>query len=157
MCMRDGVEAMTGQEIGKMLEFSASALTGRNDAYESAERISSSGFLHVSGLNVSLALSPINRPLTLDEKGEIKYPGNRVKFAGLMADGFLSPLNDSDIYTVAMPDFLGQGGDKYNFVGRLPALKGLALDYEALADYVASKDKLPLSLKTDGRLTLERD
>ena len=150
------VKEMSGRDIRQMLEFSASALIGQDDDYKSAERISSSGFLHVSGLNVSLALSPVNRPLILDDKGEIAYPGNRVKFAGLLADGFISPLNDSEIYTVAMPDFLGQGGDKYNFIGELPTLKGLTLDFEAVVDYIVSKNKKPLSLRTDDRLTLER-
>ena len=149
------IKKMKGEDIRRLLEFSASALTGRNDDYKNAERIGPSGFLHFSGLSASFSLGPVNRPLTIDEKGEIDYGGNRVKFAGLLEDGFISPLNDGDTYTVAMPDFLGGGGDKYFFLTDLPTENPMLLDYEAVVDYISSKEGRPINIKSDGRLALE--
>lgn len=151
------IKEMKGADIRQMLEFSASALIGRGDDYNSVARVGHSGFLHFSGLYASFSLGQGHEPLELDLNGKIKNEGKRVMFAGLMEDGFISPLNDGDTYTVAMPDFLGNGGDKYIFLSELPTKKPVLMDYEAVADYIVSKNGRPLSIKSDGRLSLEDD
>lgn len=149
------VKEMSGKDIRLMLEYSASALIGRDDDYVNAERVGHSGFLHLSGLKATFALGPVNKPLLLREDGEIIYPGNRVKFAGVLAAGSVVPLNDGQMYTVAMPDFLASGGDKYGFLSDFPAKNLQVVDYEAVTDFVVLKHDKPLNLKNDGRLVLE--
>lgn len=151
------IKEMKGAEIRRMLEFSASALIGQSDDYNNAARVGRSGFLHFSGLCASFSLSSGHEPLEIGLNGEIKKEGTRVKFSGLMEDGFISPLNDDDTYTVAMPDFIGSGGDKYKFLSDLPTKKPVLLDYEAVADYIVSKNNRPLNIKSDSRLSLEDD
>lgn len=149
------VKEMNGREIRRMLEYSASALIGQDDDLDKTGRINSSGFLYFSGLTASFSLGAVNKPLLVDENGEIIYSGNRVKFTGLLKRDETIPLNDGDLYTVAMPDFIADGGDKYTFLADLPTTGITAIDYEAVVDYLNGKGDQPLNLKSDNRLLLE--
>ncbi len=149
------IKEMSGRDIRRMLEFSASALVGQNDEYESAKRVSGGGFLHVSGLTVSIALSGINKPALIDDAGQQLSGGNRVKYVGAMSGTSWSTLNDGDHYTVAMPDFLAEGGDKYRFLADLPHQNTYILESDMVIDYIKVQPNARLRLKLDGRLKIE--
>lgn len=150
------IKEMTGREIRQMLELSASALIGAGDDFDAKNRISSGGFMQVSGLKVEIALGPVNRPALVDNDGNILFNGNRIKAVTVTApDGAWLPLNDSEIYSVAMADFTAAGGDKYRFLANIPARETGLLNTELVIDHIKSREGRPLELEADGRIQLE--
>jgi len=149
------IKEMKGRDIHRMLEYSASALVGQDDNYESSKRVSNGGFLHVSGLMVSIALSSINKPTLVGDDGSVLSNGNRVKYVGAMSGTQWSTLNDGDTYTVAMPDFLAEGGDKYRFLADLPSENTYTLESDMVIDYIKVQPYARLRLNLDKRLTIE--
>lgn len=149
------IKSMTGREVRQMLELSASALVGPDDRYVSADRMNSGGLLHFSGLKVTMALSSINPPARVDDDGRIIAPGGRLKQVLIQEAGVWSVLNDHETYTVAMPDFLAAGGDRYNFLAELPGQETQIVDSDAVIDYLRSRGAARLLLDADGRLRIE--
>ncbi len=149
------IKEMTGREVRQMLELSASALVGPDDRYVSADRMNSGGLLHFSGLRVTVALSPINSPALVDDDGRIISPGGRLKQVLFQTGEAWTTLNDTETYTVTMPDFLAAGGDRYNFLAKLPSRDPQVVDSDAVIDYLRSRSEERLLLNADGRLRIE--
>ncbi len=149
------IKEMTGREIQLMMDLSASALVGPDDEYVSADRINSGGFLHFSGLKVTMAVSSINPPALVDDSGRVNRAGGRVKQVLIQKGGGWTTLNDGETYTVAMPDFLAGGGDKYTFLAPLPARETQIIDADAMIDYLKSLPNSRLKPTDDRRLIID--
>lgn len=149
------IKELTGREIRRLMEFSASALVGHDDEYDSAVRITPAGFLHVSGLMVTFSLKAGNKPALVDDEGRILSEGNRVKSLAVLEDRRWKPLDDDQVYTVAMPDFLGGGGDKYFFLADRPASGTHRLDSDLVIEHFMSQPGGKASLRLDGRMKIE--
>lgn len=150
------VKEMTGRQVRQMLELSASALVGPEDRYVSGDRMNSGGLLHFSGLKVTMALSSINPPALVGDDGRIINPGHRLKQVVVQHGESWTTLNDTETYTVAMPDFLATGGDRYNFLTDLPGQDTQIVDSDAIIDYVRSlPGESRLRVNADGRLLIE--
>ncbi|MCF0247165.1 MAG: bifunctional metallophosphatase/5'-nucleotidase [Synergistes sp.] len=93
---------LSGKEIRKQLDISASALLGQNDNFDPARRTSSGEFLQVSGLRFDIDLN--GTPAEVVGRRLVK-PGNRVKnIMTESAEGWV-PLDDNKIYSVGTTDF----------------------------------------------------
>ncbi|MDL2227183.1 5'-nucleotidase C-terminal domain-containing protein, partial [Deltaproteobacteria bacterium OttesenSCG-928-M10] len=149
------IKELTGKEIRQMMDLSASALTGEGDLYDTKNRVSTGGFLHVSGLRASLALYAINQPALVDDDGRIQSLGNRVKSLGVEEDGLWTSLNDNETYTVAMTDFLAEGGDKYKFLVEAPGLGTGLMNTDIILDHIQGFGGQPIAMSKDGRMHIE--
>ena len=149
------IKEMTGKQIHRMLTYSASALVGEHDNYESANRLYPGGYLQFSGLTVTLALGAINHPALISDDGRLLSPGNRIKYVGVADGAAWTSLNDGDVYTVAMPDFLAAGGDKYKFLAEIPGFNTQVLDSDALIDFFRSLPDGRFHPALDDRLKIE--
>jgi len=107
---------MTGNEIMRTLEMSASAL-GPNDT-----GIGSGGFLQVSGLCMTIDME---RPAysAIYENGtvqEVQNPGSRVANVSVEQNGTWIPLDPDTEYVVLINQWLAGGGDGYTVFSPLP-------------------------------------
>ncbi|UQZ89821.1 hypothetical protein C4J81_11610 [Deltaproteobacteria bacterium Smac51] len=146
------VKQMTGSQIRDMLSLSASALIGENDAYEAESRPGTGAYLHLSGLHVTLAISEINAPAQLSPDGEVLTYGNRLKAVNLGDHNSQIPLNDLEVYTVAMPSFLADGADKYLFLKDLPGADTQLIDADVVIDYIRSFGDQPVNMVVEDRV-----
>ena len=149
------IKEMTGKQIHRMLTYSASALIGEDDQYESATRLYPGGFIHYSGLMVTMALGAINNPALVDDEGNLLSPGNRIKYVGVVDGADWTSLNDGDVYTVAMPDFLASGGDKYKFLADITGYDPQIIDADVLIDFFRSLPDGRFHPALDDRLKIE--
>lgn len=149
------IKELTGLEVRRLLELSASALVGRDDEYDSAVRVAPAGFLHISGLAVTFSLSPADRPALVDASGHILAEGSRVKSVNIKDGKQWKTLRDEAVYTVAMPDFLGGGGDRYAFLADLPTINTLKLDSDLVMEHFKNYFKGKASLPLDERIKIE--
>ena len=146
---------LKGRLVRQMLELSASALAAEGDGYDASFRTPTGGFLQVSGLRVTYDLR--QPPTTFKEDGAVERWGSRLVGIEVQRDGGWQPLDDGAEYSVAMPFWIADGGDRY-FI-----LKGLLFqapgvhDLGLLMDYL--EHKFPdgqVRFETDGRIVIRK-
>ncbi|MDO5115388.1 MAG: 5'-nucleotidase C-terminal domain-containing protein [Synergistaceae bacterium] len=99
---------MSGAEIRKLLEGSASALRGVNDDFNPMRRMSSGEFLQVAGLRFEIDL---NEPAAEVVNRRVIVPGSRVKNIAVDSARGWEPLADDKIYSVATLDYTAKYWD----------------------------------------------
>jgi 5'-nucleotidase len=144
---------LTGRELRQVFEISASALVGRSgDSYDPSVRTHSGGFLQVSGIRVTYALS--GEPTLLHPEGSLIRWGNRVRSLTVERNGRWMPVEDYAVYTVAANSWTAGGGDRYFVLRDAPQEKTGFRDIDVLADYIASHPGGRVNLSTDGRIRI---
>lgn len=149
------IKQMTGRDVRRLMEFSASALIGQDDEYDSSVRIAPAGFLHVSGLTATISLKADHRPALVDDQGRVLAEGSRVRSLSVLDGKRWQPLEEDEVYSVAMPDFLGGGGDKYFFLADLPTDNTQKLDSDLVRTHFQELPDGKASLRLDGRIKIE--
>lgn len=116
------VTELTGAQVKEMLEFSLSKYPAENG-----------GFLHVSGATIKFdSTKPVNSRIV-----ELKIGGEDVV--------------DTKKYSVALPDFIRNGGDGYTMLAGSPEVRSLPrIDAELVMDYIESLDTLAPAI--EGRI-----
>ncbi|MDO4987738.1 MAG: bifunctional UDP-sugar hydrolase/5'-nucleotidase [Synergistes sp.] len=136
--------SVTGLEIRKQLEMSASSLVGPNDNFDWNTRMYNGEFLQVTGIRFDIDL--LGKPALVDGR-KFKEMGNRVKNITVNTEDGWQPLDDSKIYEVAALDYTVKFWDKKSeTILPQPA-------QTHFAQYMASFKK-PISLTTDGRINI---
>ena len=137
-----------GSEIRRLLELSASALKGRNDAFDAKKRPHSGEFMQMSGLRVTFDLSAAPSGVI---NGKTITPGSRVKKAEVQSaadPNVFVPLDDDAVYTVGMSPFVASFLN-VNSTETLPQT-----ELQAVSDYISSKLNGEIDPHTDGRITI---
>lgn len=104
---------MSGEEIARTLEVSASALRVPGDENYSGERPPTGGFLQVSGIRFTIDTEGEPFTARYEEKilSEIITPGSRVSNIEVFRAGDWEELRVDQHYTVAVNTWLASGGD----------------------------------------------
>lgn len=116
------VTELTGAQIKEMFEFSLSKYPSENG-----------GFLHISGATIKFdSTKPVNERII-----ELKINGNEVV--------------SNQKYSVALPDFVRNGGDGYTMLAGSPEVRSLPrIDAELVMDYIQGLDKIAPTI--EGRI-----
>lgn len=93
---------VTGEELRRQLEISASSLVGPNDRYDAATRCHNGEFLHVAGLRVVIDVS---RTPALVSKRKMTRAGERVVEVLVDGPNGWEPLDDGKIYSVGSNEY----------------------------------------------------
>ena len=149
------IRRLSGEQIRLILEISASTLKGGEDhIYNDNLRPPSGGFLHFSGLRAEFSLS--GNSTLIDEKGEVIRWGNRVRKVSVLKDGEWSPLNEREIYTVAVNSWTAGGGDK-NFIFTQGVVQKTDIrDIDAVGEYLMAQPEGKGLRPADGRLIISK-
>lgn len=149
------IVTLTGEQLRKVFEISASSLVGKDDRYESALRTYAGGFLQISGARVAYSLS--GKPTLIDADGRVSEWGNRVKSLHVERGGAWAPVEDDAVYTVAANSWTATGGDRYSVLRDAPQLNTDFKDLDVFADYIAEQPGGRVRLLTDGRIVVEKE
>lgn len=144
---------MTGREITETLEWSASALSVSGDGCPGADRVPSGGFMQVSGLQFAVNTTADTRCIDA-ETGKITAAGERIENLSVVTAAGPVPIDREQTYTVAVTDYISNGGDGYTILERIPDDRKFNTEMN-LIDLVADeieKQSPPVSPKTDGRI-----
>ena len=144
---------VSGQQVLDMLETSASAFAAENDGYDASTRTPTRGFLQMSGLRVSYDMTQEPRTFNLD--GSIHTPGSRLTEAVVFRNGEWQPIRSGAEYTLALPDWLAEGGNRYGILkDAIMELTGFH-DLEILEEYLGTFPNRMVTLQTDGRISIK--
>ena len=143
---------LTGREVRRMMETSASALAAKQDQYDASFRTPTGGFLQVSGLKVVFDLS--GSPTTFRKDDSVQQWGNRVAELSVLKDGEWRPIDEAAKYTVAVNAWTAGGGDRYVVLRDAPSEKTGFHDMETLLEYLRTFPGGRLDLHPDGRMTV---
>ncbi|WP_245618827.1 5'-nucleotidase C-terminal domain-containing protein [Methanogenium cariaci] len=143
---------MTGREITETLEWSASALSVSGDGCPGADRVPSGGFMQVSGLQFAVNTTADTRCIDA-ETGKITAAGERIENLSVVTAAGPVPIDREQTYTVAVTDYISNGGDGYTILERIPDDRKFNTEMN-LIDLVADEieKQSPVSPKTDGRI-----
>ena len=145
------IAELTGEELRKVLEISASALIGPNDNYDGKKRTPTGGFLQVAGLRVTYDLT--KPPTIIDNKGNVEKWGERLVKVEILKNGKWQPLDPKATYKVITNSWTGHGGDKYYIFKK----KGIYDTTMPIVDVMAEYIKYlggKISPKVEGRITI---
>ena len=148
------IVTLTGGDVRRMMETSASALAEKGDNYDASFRTPSGGFLQVSGLRVSFDLA--RSPATFREDGSVGQWGSRVTDLAVLRDGEWTPVDDNAKYTAAVNSWIAGGGDRYVILKDAPAKRTGIRDMEVLLEYIRTFEGGRLDLQPDGRISFEK-
>ena len=108
---------VTGEELKKIMEVSASAYVYKDDGFERQLRVPSGGFLQFSGMRVTYDMS--KKPALVDNNNKLKFQGERVIKLEIIKDGKFVPVDSKATYKLAVPTWVANAGDKYYpFIGK---------------------------------------
>ncbi len=145
------ITSLTGEEVKKVLEISASALIGAGDNYDGKKRTPTGGFLQVSGLKVTYDLS--KQPTIIDNNGKVEKWGNRVVSVEVFKDGKWQPLDLKATYKVVTNSWTGHGGDKYYIFKQKSVYDTTMPIVDVMAEYIKYLGG-KISPKVEGRITI---
>ncbi len=144
---------LTGEDIKKVLEISASALIGPNDNYDGKKRTPTGGFLQVSGLKVTYDLT--KPPTIIDNTGKVEKWGNRVVKVEVLKNGEWTSLDPKATYKVITNSWTGHGGDKY-FIFKQKGVYDTTMPIvDVMAEYIKYLGG-KIAPKVDGRIVILR-
>jgi len=140
---------LSGEELIKVLEVSASALLGPGDEYVPSQRTPTGGFLQVSGLKVVYDLKA--KPTLIDDQGRVISWGSRVKEVKVLRDGQWQPLDRQASYLAAASSWVAGGGDKQVVFKQAESKKTATHPTDATAAYIKEL-KGEIDPRLDGRI-----
>jgi len=143
---------MTGDEVKDTLERSASAIVFPGEEEGNVSRISSGGFLQVSG--VRFDINPGGESFSADfNTGTVMSKGNRIENLTVVTPDGIVPIDPGAVYTVAVNDFLAGGGNGYTNIGAIFDDKKVNTEINVI-DLLANDigENSPISPETDGRI-----
>lgn len=150
-----GVLRLKGAQVKQMFELSASALATEGDLYDASFRTPTGGFLQVSGVRVSYDLT--KPPTTFNEAGAVNGWGSRLTGIELQRAGEWQALDDGAEYSVAMPLWIAEGGDRYFLFKDISVHDPGLDDMYLLMGYLDHKFPTgQVRLDTDGRIVIKR-
>jgi 5'-nucleotidase/UDP-sugar diphosphatase len=146
---------LSGKELQKVLELSASAIRVEGDGSLDTERVAEGGFLQVGGVRFTIDLA--GRPFCAEYDGRkvtrIVFPGERVTKIEVQEGGAWVPLDPNKTYTILTTSWTASGGDGY-----YPFLSAEKVDttvdpVDALFGYI--KGKSPIAPEVEGRIVIK--
>lgn len=143
---------MTGNEVKDTLERSSSAIVFPGEEEGNVSRISSGGFLQVSG--VRFDINPAGESFSADfNTGAVMSKGNRIENLTVETPDGIVSIDPETVYTVAVNDFLAGGGNGYTNIGAIPGDKKVNTEINVI-DLLANDigEDSPISPETDGRI-----
>jgi 5'-nucleotidase/UDP-sugar diphosphatase len=143
---------MTGDEVTDTLERSASAIVFPGEEEGNVHKLSSGGFLQVSGVRFDINSSAESFSADLDTNTVISK-GNRIENLTVVTPDGIVPIDPGAIYTVAVNDYLAGGGNGYTNIGAIPDNKKTNTEINVI-DLLAADigENSPISPKCDGRI-----
>ncbi len=145
------IAELTGEELRKVLEISASALIGPNDNYDGKKRTPTGGFLQVAGLKVTYDLT--KPPTIIDNNGNVEKWGERVVKVEVLKNGKWQPLDPKATYKVITNSWTGHGGDKYYIFKKKGVYDTTMPIVDVMAEYIKYLGG-KISPKVEGRITI---
>lgn len=148
------VLTLTGKELRRVLEISASALiAGEADAYDPTKRLHKGSFLQVSGLK---AVYDLSEPPTVMKDDRVLTLGSRLKSLLVLKDGGWKEVADDGTYTVATTGWMANGDDaeKYGVLRSASRTETPYLDTDAFAEYLAVGCQGKADPREEGRITV---
>ncbi len=146
------VLTLTGKELRRVLEISASALiAGEADAYDPTKRLHKGSFLQVSGLK---AVYDLSEPPTVMKDDRVLTLGSRLKSLLVLKDGGWKEVADDGTYTVATTGWMANGDDaeKYGILRSASRTETPYLDTDAFAEYLAVGCRGKADPRKEGRI-----
>jgi 5'-nucleotidase/UDP-sugar diphosphatase len=143
---------MTGDEVKDTLERSASAIVFPGEEEGNVHKLSSGGFLQVSG--VRFDINSGGESFTADfDTDTVKSKGNRIENLTVVTKDGIVPIDPDAIYTVAVNDYLAGGGNGYTNIGAIPDDKKVNTEINVI-DLLANdiEENSPISPEGDGRI-----
>lgn len=147
------VVTVTGAQLKRIMELSASALMAEDEDYDPAFRVPDGGFLQVSGLKVTFDRK--EEPTVFDAEGRVSSWGNRLKRLAVMRDGEWREVDDEADYTVTTNDWIAGGGDRFFVFKEARQNATEVRDLDILVDYLKTFPDGRVNMKTDGRITID--
>lgn len=147
------IVTLTGAQLRKVMELSGSALVLEGEEFDPAFRVPDGGFFQVSGLKV--VYDPREKPTLFDAEGRVVTWGSRLKRLSVLKDGEWREVGDEDTCTVAVYDWISKGGDRYFIFPEAPRRPTDVRNLDVLVEYLSSFPDGRVSLKTEGRITIE--
>ena len=144
---------VTGAQLKQIMELSASALVTDDEDYDPAFRVPDGGFLQVSGLRV--VYDSREKATVFDAEGRLVSWGSRLKKLSVLKDGEWREVDDEADYTVALSDWIANGGDRFFVFREVPKELTEVRDLDVLLDYLSTFPNGRVDMKTDGRITIE--
>ena len=148
------VVTVTGKQLRQIMELSASALVAEGEHFDPAFRVPDGGFLQISGLKVVYDLK--EKAASFDAEGRLLSWGNRLKQISVLKDGEWREVDDKAKYTVAVNSWTAGGGDRYFVFEEARRESTEVRDVDAMVDYLRSFPDGRVSMRTDGRIVIER-
>jgi 5'-nucleotidase/UDP-sugar diphosphatase len=137
--------SVTGAEIRKQLEVSASSIKADDENFDASMRAEHGEFLQISGLRVTYDLAA--KPAIVINR-KIVQPGSRVSDVMVQTKAGWVPLNDNDVYTVGTIDYAAKFWDV------LSSKDVNTTEMAALDDYFGEVLHRRTAPKTDGRIRI---
>ena len=147
------IVTLTGAQLRRVMELSASALVTEDEEYDPAFRVPDGGFLQVSGLKV--VYDTKEKPTLFDVGGRVDSWGSRLKRLSVLKDGEWREVEDGNTYTAAVYDWLSKGGDRYVVFAEVQPTHTGILNLDVLIEYIHSFPDGKVRMKTEGRIAFE--
>lgn len=147
------IVTLTGAQLRRVMELSASALVVEDEDYDPAFRVPDGGFLQVSGLKV--VYDPKEKPTLFNAGGRVDSWGSRLKRLSVLKDGEWREVEDGNTYTAAVYDWLSKGGDRYIVFSEVQPTHTDILNLDVLIEYIHSFPDGKVRMKTEGRIAFE--
>ncbi|MCF8129077.1 MAG: bifunctional metallophosphatase/5'-nucleotidase [Deltaproteobacteria bacterium] len=149
------VVEMTGADILRVLEISASAIRVEGDGCQEDNRAPTGGFLQVGGLEMTLDLE---KPCFCGrysgkELAQLIDEGSRVSNVSVLEDDSRANLDPAETYRVLVNAYTSDGGDgQYPFLKEtLKRTPTTTVTTDVLADFIIRHT--PIAPEIDGRIT----
>jgi len=149
------VVEMTGADILRVLEISASAIRLEGDGCQEDNRAPTGGFMQVGGLRITLDLQNpcFCGRYSGKELEQIINEGSRVSNVSVYSDDDWVGLDPAETYRVLVNAYISDGGDgQYPFLNKaLEKIPTSMVTTDVLADFIIRHT--PIAPETDGRIT----
>ncbi len=147
---------MTGADIRRILEVSASAVRVEGDGCEEGDRAPTGGFMQIGGLRITLDLrNPCFCGRYIGkELDEIIHEGSRVADVLVYRDNSWVELDPMETYTVLVNGYIADGGDgQYLFLeDAQEKIVTTMLTTDILSDFIIRHT--PIAPEIDGRINV---
>jgi 5'-nucleotidase/UDP-sugar diphosphatase len=145
---------MTGADIARVLEISASAIRVEGDGCQEDNRAPTGGFLQVGGIRMTIDLQNPSfcGRYSGKELAQIINEGSRVSNILVFSDGDWVSLDPAKTYRVLVNAYISEGGDgQYPFLNKaLEKIPTSMVTTDVLADFIIRHT--PISPEIDGRI-----
>ncbi|ADN35822.1 5'-Nucleotidase domain protein [Methanolacinia petrolearia DSM 11571] len=143
---------MTGDEVKDTLERSASAIVFPGEEEGNVHKLSSGGFLQVSGVRFDINSS--GESFTADFNNDtIISKGDRIENLTVVTTDGIAPIDPDAVYTVAVNDYLAGGGNGYTNIRAISDDKKVNTEINVIGLLASDiEENSPISPECDGRI-----